>query len=664
MLFGDKLPALFGFCLLQPFKERLLDHVLAGLLKNTFPEDLKSKLLTTETSGPVCTWLPPLKVLCAVITSVLTAGADEQDAGFSILPRGSSLIAADSLQKTRVKSQFGSVEPVAIEGKDIHNAIRISTDKRPPHTYSFQLRLPTSAAVKQGAALLAVFDARAVKLQQDGLLGETEFVFEMATAPFTKSVAHPVHFGAHWQRFYIPFEAKADYAAGEAAVIFRAGYEPQTIEIGGIKVIDFSASAPLAKLPHTPATYIGREPYANWRKVAAERIELLRKGELKVTVTGPDGAPLRGAKVRAHMKRQSFVWGSAVDARILLGHGPDHDRYREILARDFNSAVLENDMKWSAWGADPQRSMDAVAWLRRHDMAVRGHVLLWPGRKNLPSNIVGLLDQPELLRASIIEHITQQAGAFRGQLVEWDVVNEPFTEFDVQTALSGVKRGDGTDYIERHAATLAPFFHAARAADPEVKLDINDYSILETGGKDLAHQDHYERTIRALIAGGAPIGGIGIQGHFSEDLTPIPKLWKILDRFTQFGLPIQITEFDVNTHDEALQADYTRDFLTAMFAHPGVRGVLVWGFWEKRHWIPNAAFFRADWSLRPAGQVWLDLVRGQWCTEEEGETDARGEWRIRGFHGDYVITVQDAQKSAEAHGSLAPEGVEFKITLR
>ncbi len=638
--------------------------MLARPFKITFSELLKPELLTAVTCGPMRRWPSLLEVLCVILAPILTAGADEQDAKFSVLPEGISLIAPDSLKKARGKGEFGHLEPVAIEGEDFRNAVRISTDKRPPHPYSFQLRLVTSAAVKKGAALLAVFHARAVKPQEEALLGETELVFEMATAPFTKSVSHPVHFDTHWQRFYIPFEAKADHAAGEAAVIFRTGYEPQTIEIGGIRVIDFGASVPLAKLPSTPATYIGRKPDANWRKVAAERIELLRKGDIKVSVTDTDGVPLPGAKVRVHMKRQSFAWGSAVDARILLGHGPDHDRYREILSREFNSAVLENDMKWGAWEADPQRSMDAVAWLRRHGLAVRGHVLLWPGKKNLPPSIVGMLGQPESLRGSIIKHITQEAGAFRGQLVEWDVVNEPFTEFDVQTALSGVKRGDGADYIERHAATLAPFFHAARAADPEVKLDINDYSILETGGKDLAHQDHYERTIRALIAGGAPIGGIGIQGHFSEDLTPIPKLWKILDRFNQFGLPIQITEFDVNTHDEVLQADYTRDFLTAMFAHQGVRGVLVWGFWEKRHWIPNAAFFRADWSLRPSGQVWLDLVRRQWCTDEEGETDAHGEWKTRGFQGDYVITVRAAQKYTEVNGSLSPEGVEFKITLR
>lgn len=594
---------------------------------------------------------------------VLAGAADEQEARFAALPKGISLLDSSVLDKIHAQGEFGRMESVAVDGKDFEKAVRISTEKRPSQPYSFQLRLATAATVKKGATLLAVFDARALKPQENEGVGETEFVFEMKGAPFTKSASYGVHFGAHWQRFYVPFEAKGDYEAGQAAVIFRAGYEPQIIEIGGIQVLDLGADIPQSKLPFTPATYIGREPDAAWRKVAAERIELLRKSDLTVTVTDSKGVPLPGVKVRAQMKRQSFAWGSAVDASVLLGQGPDNDRYREILSRSFNSAVLENDMKWSAWLADRKRSMDAVTWLRERGLGVRGHVLVWPGKRNLPKHVAEMLGAPESLHRTIVEHIKEEAGAFQGQLMEWDVVNEPYTEVDVQTALSGVTRGGAPDYIERHASTLVPFFHAARAADLGAKLDINDYSILETGGRDLAHQEHYERTIRALLAEGAPLQGIGIQGHFSGDLTPIPRLWQILDRFGKFGLPIQITEFDVNTYDEALQADYTRDFLTAMFAHHGVKGVLVWGFWENRHWIPNAAFYRTDWSLRPAGKVWQDLVEKQWRTDEEGITDARGEWRTRGFQGEYLITAQGRQKGAAVTGALSIGGTALKIAI-
>ena len=43
-----------------------------------------------------------------------------------------------------------------------------------------------------------------------------------------------------------------------------------------------------------------------------------------------------------------------------------------------------------------------------------------------------------------------------------------------------------------------------------------------------------------------PQGGIGIQCHFDENPTGIPRLLEVLDRFSASGLPIQISEFDVS----------------------------------------------------------------------------------------------------------------------
>jgi hypothetical protein len=113
-----------------------------------------------------------------------------------------------------------------------------------------------------------------------------------------------------------------------------------------------------------------------------------------------------------------------------------------------------------------------------------------------------------------------------------------------------------------------------------------------------------------------------------------------------------------------LQADYTRDFLTAMFAHESVSGVLTWGFWEKRHWIPNAAFYRADWSPRPAAQVWQDLVRKKWWTSADLTTDAKGEADIRGFLGDYDVTVEHEGKKADGTVILLRSGATVELVLK
>ena len=105
-----------------------------------------------------------------------------------------------------------------------------------------------------------------------------------------------------------------------------------------------------------------------------------------------------------------------------------------------------------------------------------------------------------------------------------------------------------------------------------------------------------------------------------------------------------ITEFDFDCDDEQLQAQYTRDFLTAVFAHPAVDGFIMWGFWAGRHWRPRAAMFARDWSIRPNGRAYKELVFNQWWTNADGRTDAGGTFTTRGFLGDYAVTV--------THGAL------------
>ena len=110
-------------------------------------------------------------------------------------------------------------------------------------------------------------------------------------------------------------------------------------------------------------------------------------------------------------------------------------------------------------------------------------------------------------------------------------------------------------------------------------------------------------------------------------------LMKRFDRFAAFGRELEITEFDINTSDEGTQADYTRDFMTAAFSQPSVKAFLMWGFWEGAHWIPRGAMMRRDWSLKPNGEVYKDLVFKRRWTNTDGKTGAQGTFALRGFLG-------------------------------
>lgn len=135
----------------------------------------------------------------------------------------------------------------------------------------------------------------------------------------------------------------------------------------------------------------------------------------------------------------------------------------------------------------------------------------------------------------------------------------------------------------------------------------------------------------------------------------------ILDRFAALGLDISITEHDIDTQDEQLQADFTRDFLTTVFSHPSVVAILTWGFWENSHWRPNAAYYRSDWSITPAGQAWLDLVMKKWWTTASLETGANGAARTRGFLGSYEITVTHGGVSKTVRAALPAAGASVDV---
>ena len=209
---------------------------------------------------------------------------------------------------------------------------------------------------------------------------------------------------------------------------------------------------------------------------------------------------------------------------------------------------------------------------------------------------------------------------------------------------------------------MVDWFKLAQQADPHCKMFLNDYGILE-GGPQGAHAEDFYNEIQSLKNHGAPIGGIGIQSHFAAALPSPMQLLQTLDRFSELGLPIELTELSLNLDDRELQADYMRDFLIAAFSHPNVHGVMLWGFWEKRHWRPQGALFNADWSIRPHGSQWIDLVDKQWRTRAQALTDKQGAANTRGFLGVYEITVTAGAKSKTVNATLESGGTKLNVTL-
>jgi len=324
----------------------------------------------------------------------------------------------------------------------------------------------------------------------------------------------------------------------------------------------------------------------------------------------------------------------------------------DILREHFNIVTLENDLKWEAladWGYPLERASRGVDWLHEAGFDVRGHVLVWPGWNELPSALKRLKDDKAKLRDAVSTHIREVVTAMKGRLEQWDVVNEPFTNHDILDIL-------GYD-------VMVDWFKLARSIDPKPKLYINDFAILSGGGGTTAHRDHYEKMIQLLVDKGAPFDGIGMQGHFGSSLTSPDDLMAILDRYGKFKKDIAVTEFDVVVEDEELAGNYVRDFYTVLFSHPAVTTLTMWGFWDSNHWKKNAVMYHDDWSLKPGGQAYRDLVLGKWKTRAEGKTDAAGQYKTRGFKGQYDVVVKVGDRTQTVKGGLAEGGSRIDVKI-
>jgi endo-1,4-beta-xylanase len=481
-----------------------------------------------------------------------------------------SLLPQDSAARFRLSggaTEFAKMTTAPVSGQPFSTALRIEVGKKPESAARAEVAASVDADMKSGEVLMASFWVRAVRAPNPPGEAMLDTGFHPGFSRYSLPLSMPVNAGAAWKKVQFPFALPRDYAKGEAELFFTLGAQEQAVEIGGIELLNYGTSKRVADLPLTRLGYTGSEPNAAWRKAANQRIENIRKANLTVVVKDQAGKPVRNAAVAVRMRKHAFQFGTAVSGPVLSGRfgrrlsAEDVRKYKEQILQLFNFAVMENDLKWPQWSVVESRpaTLAAVDWLRQNGIAVRGHNLVWPSWRNTPVKAAedAKGDRAALAKV-ILDHIGQTTTALKGRLADWDVINETFSNHEFM------------DILGRHA--MVDWFKAARAGDPTVKLFINDFNIL--AGDDQAHRDDYAATIQYLIEQGAPLDGIGLQSHFPARVTPPEEVLKRLDRFAAFKRDLKVTEFDIDTNDELTQADYTRDFMTAVFSHPSVpRGV-------------------------------------------------------------------------------------------
>jgi len=327
-----------------------------------------------------------------------------------------------------------------------------------------------------------------------------------------------------------------------------------------------------------------------------------------------------------------FPIGVAVNQRQFTGQDTNGDA---LILSQFNAISPENVLKWESVhprpGPDGYNFTNAdayVAFGEKHHMLIVGHTLAWHNQTPAwvfrddharPLQATNTADRALLLQR-LHDHIQTVVGRYRGRIKIWDVVNE---------ALNDSERPGDTNMLRQSSPwvrILGPefivkAFQWAHEADPDAILRYNDYSI-----ENPAKRQRLIALIKMLQEQRVPVTAIGSQTH-ANLIWPSAKLEDAaLTDIAQLGLPIHITELDVNAAqsgqrnqsaditqnaqsgglisaaDQKLADQYASLFRVFLQHRRDIKLVTFWGLTDRDSWRRSGTplLFDAQWRPKPA----------------------------------------------------------------
>ncbi len=257
----------------------------------------------------------------------------------------------------------------------------------------------------------------------------------------------------------------------------------------------------------------------------------------------------------------------------------------------WNQVTAENAGKWGSVESSPGvynwTDLDnTYNYAIAHSLPYKHHNLIWGQQQ--PGFMTGLDSASQYQE---IENWIHEVGS-RYPLARFcDVVNEPLH------APPSYKNALGGDGVTGWDWVIKAFQLARRWLSSATKLHLNEYSVINDNSANAS----FLQVVNLLKTRGL-IDGIGVQGHYFEidGGASTLTLQTNLDNLAATGLPVYITELDINQQSDSVQLQRYQTIFPVLYGHPGVYGITLWGYWQNEVWRPYTYVQNTNLSERPA----------------------------------------------------------------
>jgi GH35 family endo-1,4-beta-xylanase len=257
------------------------------------------------------------------------------------------------------------------------------------------------------------------------------------------------------------------------------------------------------------------------------------------------------------------------------------------------------------------------------------------------------------LKKNVYDHMYALTTRYKGKVDIWEM-----NEMNLAWA-------NALDLTSEQRFELSKAFaEAIKAANPEAKVLQNSLALpFEFGLADSdADTTPYSVMLNSLKEKGIPADIIGLEFYYSgvsttgyaQPVLDLASISTLLDQYSSFGKPVYINELSApSTYiqgagwwhrpwNEKTQAEYVEKFYTIAFSKPMVK-LINWSWGSTDHDAFTIGGGLLDSNLKPKAsyQVLKNLI-DSWQTSGSGITNDKGELGLKGFAGNYAISVKTA----------------------